>query len=278
MPELPEVERARRVLERVAVGRRIVEAHCDDDRIVVEGVAPEVLARSLEGRTVEAARRRGKHLWLELDERPWPMLHLGMTGHVLAPDVVALKLVSSPSREDRVWPPRFTKLRMVLDDGGEIAFTNKRRFGRLRLREDPEHEAPIVDLGFDPLDEAPSTAEFEVMIRRRRGVVKSLLLDQSFAAGVGNWIADEALYRAGIDPRRRVPSLTSDETARLCRALREIIRKAASVEADKERYPREWLFHRRWGKDVNATTYDGRAVEHLVIGGRTTAWVPSVQM
>ncbi|MFG0317163.1 MAG: DNA-formamidopyrimidine glycosylase family protein [Planctomycetota bacterium JB042] len=277
MPELPEVERARRVLERVAVGRTIVRVDVDDDRIVYDGVAPRTFAARLRGRRVEAARRRGKHLWLELDRRPWPLLHLGMTGHVLSPSVAPLRLASSPAKEEERWPPRFTKLRLRLDDGGDVAFTNKRRLGRLRLRDDPPHEPPISALGFDPLVDPPSAADFLRLVRRRRGVVKALLLDQSFAAGVGNWIADEVLYRARVDPRRSADTLSDDEVRRLRRALLEVVRRASAVDADKRRFPATWLFHRRWGRDAEARTHDGHRVEFLTLGGRTTAWVPAVQ-
>lgn len=277
MPELPEVERARGVFERVAVGRTITAARCADDRIVIEDVAPRTFAKRLTGRRVLAARRHGKHLWLELDRRPWPLIHLGMTGHVLAPSSTPLTLASSPAVESSVWPPRFTKLRLEFDDGGEIAFTNKRRLGRLRLRDDPQHEPPISALGFDPLTEPPTSSTFERLLAGRRGVLKSLLLDQSFAAGVGNWIADEVLYQARIDPRRTVPTLTERDIERLRRALLDVVRRASKVDAERLRYPATWLFHRRWGKDERARTHDGHPIEFVTLSGRTTAWVPAVQ-
>ena len=100
---------------------------------------------------------------------------------------------------------------------------------------------------------------------------------QSFAAGVGNWIADEVLYQARIDPRRRGTELSDTEARRIGTALRRIIHKACAVDADKARFPRGWLFHRRWGKQSDATTSEGHAIAHIELGGRTTAWVPAVQ-
>jgi formamidopyrimidine-DNA glycosylase len=108
-------------------------------------------------------------------------------------------------------------------------------------------------------------------------VIKSLLLDQGFAAGVGNWIADEVLYQAGIDPRRRADTLSAAEARRLRTKLVAVVRKAVAVDARKERFPRGWLFHRRWGRDPEALDAAGRPIEFLRIGGRTTAWVPAVQ-
>lgn len=278
MPELPEVERARRILERAAVGRTIAHVWCDtNDEIVFAETTGRTVARALKGRTVVAVRRRGKQLWCELDARPWPLFHLGMTGQFLTPQQGPLRLASSPKALHHVWPPRFVKIRLSLSDGGEIAMTNARRLGRIRLQHDPEQQAPIAKLGFDPLYEMPPRAAFSERLRRRKGVLKAVLLDQSFAAGVGNWIADEVLFQARVDPRRRGVSLSAAEAGRVHAKLRHVIEAACAVDADKDRLPKSWLFHRRWGKDARARTQRGDRIEHLTIAGRTTAWVPSLQ-
>ena len=276
MPELPEVERARRLAERIAVGRTIVRVSCAADPIVFEGVSAARIRRALAGGTVLGAHRRGKHFWLELDRRPWPCFHLGMTGDVRARNEAPISLASSRASEEDIWPPRFTKIRMILDDGGELAMTNKRRLGRIRLKEDPATEPPINALGFDPLLDLPSAIRFAELLTTRSAVIKSLLLDQAFAAGVGNWIADEVLYQAGVDPRRRANTLSLAESTRLRTRLKQVIQTAVRANADKSRFPRGWLFHQRWGRNATASVR-GRPVEHLTIGGRTTAWVPSIQ-
>jgi formamidopyrimidine-DNA glycosylase len=114
-------------------------------------------------------------------------------------------------------------------------------------------------------------------LAHRSARIKALLLDQRFAAGVGNWIADEVLYQAWIDPRRRVNDLSPDDVKRLHRKLAAVIRTAVRVNADKAKFPDSWLFHRRWGRQRNATTSRGEPIRHIVVGGRSTAWVPSVQ-
>jgi len=144
--------------------------------------------------------------------------------------------------------------------------TDARRLGRILLREDPLHEPPISRLGFDPLAAMPPPPRFVAMLRSRHAVIKSLLIDQSFAAGVGNWIADETLYQAGIDPRRRASSLDDVEARRIHRALRSIVETAVEADADDARYPRTWLFHRRWGKRAGGRTARGEAIEHVTIG------------
>lgn len=277
MPELPAVEFGRRVAEHVAAGRRIVDLHCARDPIVYEGVSPQRFRSALLGRLVRAVHRRGKHLFFELDERPWPLFHFGMTGAFRVPDIKALPLVSWIHDDETQWPPRFTKIRIVFHDGGELVMTNARRLGRIRLREDPLTEPPLSKLGFDPLLDLPSTKVIAEQTARRRVAIKALLLNQSFAAGVGNWIADEVLYQAKVDPRRPANTLTLDEVKLLRAKLRSVIRTAVNADASRHGFPRTWLFHHRWGKQADARTSRGETIEHLTLAGRTTAWVPSVQ-
>jgi formamidopyrimidine-DNA glycosylase len=294
MPELPEVEAARRAAQKVAAGRRIIEAYVADDPIVFEGVAPARFRRALVGRRVKAVRRHGKHLWLELDRRPWPCLHFGMTGgiHVTrahpggaarraaVPAGRAVRLVSDGRVNRPDWPPRFTKLRLRFAGGGELALADGRRLGRIRLREDPPGEPPISALGFDAWRALPSAGRLHAMLSERKSAIKAVLLDQSFAAGIGNWIADEVLYQAGIAPKRRASTLTAAEVRRLRSKIRSVIGRAVGAGSDSDRFPRWWLFHRRWGHRRGgppATTVRGEHIRHETVGGRTTAWVPSAQ-
>ena len=278
MPELPEVDAGRQIAQRAARGRRIAGVGCADDPIVFERVPAATFRKALRGRRVRAVRRHGKHLWFELDRRPWLCVHFGMTGGFHVPGRPGVKLMSSGKRwDDRDWPPRFAKLALTFDDGGALAIADGRRLGRIRLRHDPRREPPISELGFDALLEVPPGRQFADLVRGRGAPVKALLLDQSFAAGVGNWIADEVLYQARIDPRRPARSLTSQEIARLRAKLASVVRLAVSVQSDSDRYPRTWLFHHRWGRNAAAVTARGERIRHDTIGGRTTAWVPAVQ-
>jgi len=278
MPELPEVERGRRIAMKVVLGRRITEARCADDPIVFEGVPASRFRKALVGRRVLAVKRHGKHLWFELDRRPWPCLHFGMTGGFhTSPGGPRVRLKSSAKSPDRAWPPRFTKLQLVFDDGGELIVADARRLGRIRLRHDPAHEPPISLLGFDAHQALPPFPAFRDLVRQREAPLKALLLDQSFAAGVGNWIADEVLYQARLDPRRRANTLADPEIARMRAALKRVIDTSVRLSNDSDRYPSGWLFHRRWGKNPRAVTRTGERIRHITLGGRTTAWVPARQ-
>ena len=232
------------------------------------------------GRRVKAVRRHGKHLWLELDRRPWPCLHFGMTGGIHVPAGRAVRLVSDGRVSRPDWPPRFTKLHLRFADGGELALADGRRLGRVRLRQDPAVEPPISALGFDAWRALPSAARLHAMLRERKAPIKAVLLDQSFAAGIGNWIADEVLYQAGIAPKRRASTLSREEARRLRGKIRAVIGRAVGAGSDSDRFPRWWLFHRRWGHRRGgppATTVRGEHIRHETVAGRTTAWVPSAQ-
>ena len=276
MPELPEVEFGRRQLESVLVGEILDGVDVVDDPIVFEGVSASEMIAALRGAKVLAAHRRGKHLWLELDRRPWPLFHFGMTGGFATPDASGLQLHTGPSL-DAQWPPRFAKLVLTTRSGGRLCMTNARRLGRIRLRHDPTSESPIADLGFDPLLEPPEPEALHALLQKRRGMLKGLLLHQSFAAGVGNWVADEVLHAAGLDPRRRANTLDAAEARRLADALRSITKKAVDADADADRYPGHWLFHQRWAPAEGLTTPAGDSIEFLTLSGRTTAWVPALQ-
>ena len=118
---------------------------------------------------------------------------------------------------------------------------------------------------------------FRELIKSRTGIIKSLLLDQSTVAGIGNWIADEVLYQSGIDPRRPANTLSESEIERLRERIHDVISYAVKHNADEKKYPETWLFHRRWGRKSGVTTINNEPIQHVTIAGRTTAWVPSAQ-
>lgn len=268
MPELPEVERGRVIAERACAGKTIKKVYAAQDDIVFDGVTPRTFASTLKGRRVERVRRKGKQLWMELDQGPHPLFHFGMTGDFLTYE----------SESDR---HRFCKVELLMDDGTRLGMKNARRLGRIKLRDDPPNEPPISKLGFDPLADPPTPSAFIEMLGQRRGVLKGLLLNQSFAAGVGNWIADEVLYQSGIAPDRQADSLSDEEAKLLHRKLKYVCKKAVEWDADYRRFPDTWLFSHRWSKrqSQKGQTTDGKghAIRFETVAGRTTAWCPSVQ-
>lgn len=279
MPELPEVETVRRIMERVLKGKKIVEAEVVPDDIVMGSTPPEAIREALVGRTVTGVGRKGKYWWIELDEKPWVFGHLGMAGWIreLGAATVRLREHGNAPLDDEEGRPRFLKLLLTAEDGKRISFTDQRRLARLWLGDDPADDSRIKELGFDCLHELPSAKELLPLINKRKAPIKAVLLDQSLFAGVGNWIADETLYHAGIAPKRTGDTLSAKEVSRLRDALDRVVRTAVDAGADSDKYPEDWLFSSRWGGKKGRTEIGGKKIVREPVGGRTTAWVPSVQ-
>ena len=268
MPELPEVECwGRRVAEKHCLGRTIRSVYAKpDERIVIDGVSPRKFVSSLKGRTVEGCHRRGKQMWWTLSgDGPSPLWHFGMTGAFRSYEKVS----------DR---PKFLKVELALDDGTRFGFVDPRRFGRIRLADDPLNQPPLSDLGPDALLDPQTIKWWTQALAKRKTAIKALLLNQSFLAGVGNWIADEVCYQSKIAPQRLAHELSADEVKRLRAKLKHVLQKACDWEADYTHFPTTWLFHHRWGKNEDALTGRGEEIEFDTVGGRTTAWVPKVQV
>ncbi len=262
MPELPLVERYRCEAERFLVNRVVKRAASGVDDMMMPGLSPRRFKSIVTGCRVVAVNRRGKYLWIQFDRSPHLVLHFGMTGAFI---------YDPPTR------PKHWRIELTLDSGGVIYLADARRFGRVLLVNDPLSEPPISELGFDPWLDRISAKKFCDSVRSRAAPIKAILLDQSFAAGVGNWIADDVLYLARVSPRRRGKSLSSAECGRIVRQLVSVVRTATKAGSHGEKFPKKWLFHLRWGRHQGIKTPAGDAVRFEMIGSRTTAWVPRVQ-
>jgi formamidopyrimidine-DNA glycosylase len=279
MPELPEVESVRRLLARLLEGRTIVQAQAYPDEIVFKGLPADAIESALQGRRVVAAGRKGKFFWLELDRKPWLCAHLGMSGWVreIGGRESRIREHGQAPLYDEAGNPRFAKLILTSDRGDRAAFTDGRRLGRIWLCDDPLAEKSVAQLGPDAWSGTPDENAFHELYARRKAPIKALLLNQAILSGIGNWIADEMLYHARIAPHRAASTLTQAESKRLRRALLDILKTAIEVEADSDRFPEDWLFHRRWGGKRGQDRIGGKAIVRETIGGRTTAWIPEVQ-
>lgn len=279
MPELPEVEVVRQTFARVLKGKKIVKAEVLPDEIMMFGVEPEVIREAIEGRKVTDVGRHGKYWWLEFDEKPWLYGHLGMSGWVreLGAPTIRLREHGKMPFDDQEGRPRFLKMLLEAEDGNRVAFTDGRRLGRLWLSSDPKTDKRMEKLGRDVYTDLPSDKELIATLQKRKAPIKALLLDQKLFAGIGNWIADEVLYHSHIAPKRLGNDLSEKEVKALRSAIVKVVAKAVEVGADKEKFPKEWLFHHRWEGSRGAEFIDGKPIVRETVGGRTTAWVPKLQ-
>jgi formamidopyrimidine-DNA glycosylase len=248
MPELPEAERARQVLE-TAVGRTIAAVE-DGDTYVCRPHPPGEIADALTGHRLASAHRRGKFLWLETEDGPTLGLHLGMAGRILVDAAAA-----EPSRWDR-FALRFT-------DGTRLALRDKRRLGRALLEPDFSHVGPdAAGVGRDA---------FRRLIGKGDTALKARLLNQRVISGVGNLLADQVLWQARLSPERRTAALSEAELDRLRRELRAGIRSAV-----RQGGVHTGRFVKARGRDGTCPRC-GHALSRGVVGGRTTYWCPVCQ-
>jgi formamidopyrimidine-DNA glycosylase len=264
VPELPEVESARAVIERSALGRRIVAVD-DTDGWVCRPHAPGEIAAALVGTALTAAHRRGKTLWCDTGPGPVLGIHLGMSGKIVIADADGAEVDGGDHWEFGRVPGdyRWSRFALSFDDGGALRLVDPRRLGRIRL--DP----PLEQLGPDAA--TITAAEFTTAMRPGRGPLKARLLDQHAVAGIGNLLADEILWRAGIDPAHPVDELTPRRRARLHRTVRETVAEALR---DGGVHTLPLVEHRVPGGHCPR---DGAALRRGTVGGRTTYWCPRHQ-
>jgi formamidopyrimidine-DNA glycosylase len=219
VPELPEVEVVRRGLERWVAGRTVGDVEVLHPRAVRRHLAGGVdFAARLGGVRFGTAMRRGKYLWVPLDDAASSLLgHLGMSGQLL---------VQPQDAPDE----KHLRVRIRFDDslGTELRFVDQRTFGGLSLHENTPEGLPdnIAHIARDPLDPAFDDAAFHAALRLRRTTVKRALLDQSLISGVGNIYADEALWRSRLHYDRPTATLTRPKSAELLGHVRDVMTAA----------------------------------------------------
>lgn len=225
MPELPEVEAARRAVEGHCLGKKIIKSIIADDSKVIDGVSPKDFEASLNGKTIVAAHRKGKNMWLQLDAPPFPSFQFGMSGAIYIKGVAVTKYKRSAVKDTEEWPSKYSKFFVELNDGLELSFTDKRRFARVRLLDNPVAVPPISELGPDALLEPMTVDEFHKLLSKKNLGIKALLLDQGFISGIGNWVADEVLYQARIHPLQSASSMSIEVCGTLLNCINEVIIK-----------------------------------------------------
>jgi len=266
VPELPEVETARTLIADQALHRQIVDVD-DSDSYVGRPHAPGELRSALTGRSLTAAHRRGKTMWLETSAaggaaEPGPELgiHLGMSGRIVvtAPDGTASEGGDPNRYNTRPRNPVWNRFTLRFADGGSLVLLDPRRLGRVRLHPD------IGALGPDATE--VTAAQFRALITKGTIAVKARLLDQSKLAGVGNLLADEILWQARVSPLARVDSLTPAQVRRLYRALTSVVGAAI---ANGGAHTGDVIAARHPG---GTCPRDGAPMAHGTVGGRSTWW------
>jgi formamidopyrimidine-DNA glycosylase len=278
MPELPEVETVRRGLIPRLAGRRIVRLQ--QRRRDLRLPLPSRFAERVEGRTVLAVDRRAKYLLVRLDDGHTLIVHLGMSGRMTLHD--AASAAEHPlQRHDHVV--------IDLEDGWQVRFNDARRFGLMLLVRDETvagHKL-FKGLGPEPLDPAFDGPALACRLKGRRTSIKAALLDQKTLVGIGNIYACEALFLAGISPRRSAHTVQGERADRLVTALKQVLLRSiddgGSTLRDHVQPGGELgYFQTRFNVYDRAgatcpTPGCGRLVKRLVQGGRSTFYCTHCQ-
>jgi formamidopyrimidine-DNA glycosylase len=263
MPELPEVETLVRRLHPMA-GTRIVGAEILDDRLTIS-------AEALIGASIRDVKRRGKHIVIGLDGRGDLVVHLRMSGR--------LRLDRS---KDEI---PYTRMILRLDSGDSVYFVNPRRLGTVLLCPHGFDR----DLGIEPIGADFTVDVLAELASGSRAPIKQLLLDQRRIAGIGNIYAAEALWRAGIDPRRPANSLETDEISALHAGITSVLSDALehlgttigrSVSDYRQSAKQGGSFQNQlcvYGRENEPCTRCGTRVERVIQAGRSTCFCPSCQ-
>jgi formamidopyrimidine-DNA glycosylase len=261
MPELPEVETVVRTLRPAIVGRRILNAEFTQLRVLIG--SPTRTARQLAGRKIQSIERHGKFIAIRLD-RGYLVVHLGMTGKLLV------------NADSTKWTHAVFTL-----DKGSLHYDDQRQFGRIEYGlELPER---VAALGPEPLE--ISLSDFEARLKARKSPIKAVLLNQAVVRGVGNIYADEALFRAGVHPKRMASSLKKDRVERIYNAMREVLAEAiesrgSSVSNYVDADGRKGSFqqaHRVYRRTGEACVKCGGEIKRIVLAQRGTHFCPKCQ-
>jgi formamidopyrimidine-DNA glycosylase len=273
MPELPEVETVRRMLEAHVVGRTVRAVRLSG--LALREPVSRGLARSLRGRSIRGMSRLGKFLIFELDEGLAILSHLGMSGRWLFSD------------GERVEPLPHVHARIGFADGSTLRFQDPRRFGLLRLvrAERLARDRAIASLGPDPIASPPTGESLRARARGLTASVKSFLLDQKKIAGIGNIYASEILFRAHVDPRRRAGALSVAEWSAIAAGIAAVLNEAIARSGTTfSMYRTLWNEPGEYGDQLRV--YDrarepcrtcGTPIRRIVQGQRSTFFCPRCQ-
>jgi formamidopyrimidine-DNA glycosylase len=269
MPELAEVYYFCRQWN-PGLGHRIEEVQVHPKARIFRGTDIAKMVHALKGATLERSETRGKQMLFvtakgrSVKNRAWLGIHLGMTGELRIE-----KVDFHPGKHDHL---------VLLQQKHALVFQDARLFGRVLFGVGKEAPPWWAKLPPDLLSSAFAVKDLEVFLKRRaRAPIKAVLLMQERFPGIGNWMADEILWRAAIHPRQTAGSLDAARSKTLYHEIRTVCREAMRIIGRNwGDLPDSWLFNHRWQKGGKCPR-TGAKLQHATIGGRTTCWSPARQ-
>jgi len=261
MPELPDVETFKRYINSTALRKKIKQVEVKVASLV-EGSSGKALSKALTGKRMTKTDRHGKYLLARLSSKKWLVLHFGMTGD--------LHYYKADDEE-----PDYTALRLDFANGYHLAYTNRRKLGKIALVDDPDELAEKKDLGPDVYSDELDADRFIDIIRRSNGGIKTALMNQSMMAGLGNVYADEVLFQTGFHPGAKVTALSDKNLKQIHRGIRRVLKTTINHGANPKQFPRTYLTGNR-EKGDNCPKCGGR-LKKTTVSGRPTYYCPDHQ-
>lgn len=260
MPELPDVRVLEEYLDATALHQEVAKVRVRDEA-VLDGETPAGLGRKLGGRSFLGSHRHGKHLLVETDGAVWLTLHFGMTGELAY-------------RRKADTHPEYARVEVRFRNGAALAFVCPRKLGRVGTTASVPAFLDRKDLGPDAL--RMDAAAFRKRLEKRRGFLKTALMDQSALAGIGNVYADEILFQAAFHPRDPVgPAVEGDAGRDLWLTLQGVLDTATEALAGRRSFPDTYLTpHREEGASCPRC---GAELAREKVGGRVTCYCPRRQ-
>lgn len=282
MPELPEVESIRSMLEKRVLNKRISKSEIIDIKAIAKP-EPALFGKALLGRKILSVGRKAKYLIFKFDDTSKLIIHLRMTGNLIYIDGSSNLIIKS----DENGLPRHARVIFNFDDGTGLFFCDQRKFGRLWFYGNGEN---YTSCGINRLGPEPLSAEFSEdylckQLAKTQRQVKTVLIDQSVISGIGNIYSDEILFKAGILPQTGACDISDERAHLLHDAINEVIAHAikanrSSIEAymlgASEQYSdlEDMNVYQKAGKKCKIC---GAEIEKLKIAGRSSCFCPNCQ-
>jgi len=286
MPELPEVETITGELKRTLKGATISDVSFSRPKLI-KGISYATLRKTLKGKKIRKIERRAKYILLHLSGGKTLILHLGMTGRLLLhPKKEKGKVVNLKTKKKE--PDRFVRGQFFLSGNRVLDFSDLRLFGRVYLMDTAtlSKKDPIKKLGIDPLSKSFTPSLFAQQLKKRKGKVKVILMDQTFLAGIGNIYSDEILFAARLHPLHLVQKLTPAQIRALYSAIKKILKAGVKYRGTSDsdyfdlrgnmgNFQKHLKVYRQTGKPCPSPCKG--TVKRIKVNGRSAHFCPMCQ-
>lgn len=280
MPELPEVETIKLGLQKYLIGKEIEDVEIRIPKLFVGSISQII------GAKITGLKRIGKSLIIELNNDFVLAIHLKMTGQVVFQDDSTKNIILSPKVGGDKLPSKFTHIIFKLNGNSYLYYNDLRQFGWIKvIRKDELMNVPFFkNMGPEPFKDL-TLGKFNEILNNNKTTIKTLLMDQKKIGGIGNIYANDALFKAGIDPRRSVKQITSKEITRLYDAINFVLKKSleyggSSDENFVNSLGQEGNYQKHalvYGKEKEKCNVCGQFIQKIKLGGRGTYFCPRCQ-